>query len=113
MTSCHWLEGLIANTCAERHNVPGYGTGRTKAMGWNAMVGDIWQEIWGLERADVKFFTIHTDADLEHSELGWRTIGEYADKLHMVDQVVDACRRNLVVWETYFNGICYSGDALD
>jgi len=31
----------------------------------------------------------------------------------LVDEVVESCRRNLVVWETYFNGICHSGDALD
>ncbi|HUB96937.1 MAG TPA: hypothetical protein VL993_13525, partial [Stellaceae bacterium] len=27
MSNRHWLEGLIANTCAERANIPGYGTG--------------------------------------------------------------------------------------
>ena len=113
MSNCHWLLGLIANTCAERHNVPGYGRGLTKEMGWNAMVGIKWMKIWNLSEEDVRFFTLHTEADLEHSELGWRTIAEYAEKLYLVDEVVESCRRNLVVWENYFNGICHSGDALD
>ena len=113
MSNCHWLLGLIANTCAERHNVPGYGAGLTKEMGWNAMVGTKWMKIFDLAREDVKFFNIHTEADLEHSELGWRTIAEYAEGLNLVDDVVDSCCRNLVVWETYFNGICHLGDAMD
>ena len=113
MSNCHWLEGLIANTCAERHNVPGYGTGKTREQGWNAMVGDIWREIWDIDEAEIKFFTLHTAADLEHSELGWQTVGKYAEELHLVDEVVESCHRNLVVWETYFNGICHAGDALD
>jgi hypothetical protein len=29
----HWLEGLMANTCAERSNVPGYGNGRQREVG--------------------------------------------------------------------------------
>ena len=113
MSNCHWLLGLIANTCAERVNVPGYGNGLTKETGWNAVVAIKWMEIWNLSKEDVRFFTLHTEADLEHSELGWRTIAEYAEKLHLVDEVVESCRRSLVVWETYFNGICHSGDALD
>ena len=113
MSNCHWLMGLIANTCAERHNIPGYGTGKMKQMGWGAMVGDIWQEIWDISAEDTKFFAMHTEADEDHSELGWQTVEKYAEELHLVNEVVESCHRNLVVWETYFNGICYSGDALD
>jgi len=40
MANRHWLEGIVANTCAERANVPGYGTGIMKKHGW-----------FGLERA--------------------------------------------------------------
>jgi len=113
MTNCHWLLGLIGNTCAERQNVPGYGTGAAKRLGWTAMVGGIWREIWDLTEDEVRFFSLHTEADQEHSELGWRTIATYADELKLADEVVEACRRNLVVWEMYFNGICHAGDALD
>ena len=113
MSNCHWLLGLIANTCAERHNVPGYGTGETKEIGWNAMVGLRWMEIWDLSKEDVRFFTLHSEADLEHSDVGWNTIAKYADELNLADDVVEACRRNLVVWETYFNGICHYGDSMD
>ena len=34
MATTHWLEGLIANTCAERSNIPGYGTGIIREAGW-------------------------------------------------------------------------------
>ena len=34
MSNRHWLEGLIANTCAERTNVPGYGVGEIRDKGW-------------------------------------------------------------------------------
>ena len=113
MANCHWLLGLIANTCSERVNVPGYGTGEAREKGWNAMVGRIWREIWDLDEDEVRFFTLHTEADREHSDLGWQTVARYAEELGLVDEVVESCRRNLVVWETYFNGICRYGDALD
>jgi len=34
MANRHWLEGIVANTCAERVNVPGYGTGAFRKHGW-------------------------------------------------------------------------------
>ena len=40
MANRHWLEGIVANTCAERVNVPGYGKGDFRKLGW-----------FGLERA--------------------------------------------------------------
>ena len=113
MASSHWLLGLIGNTCSDRVNVPGYGVGESKENGWNAMVAGKWMEIWDVSREDVKFFTLHSEADLEHSDLGWNTVAKYAEELNLVDEVVEACRRNLVVWETYFNGICHYGDSLD
>ena len=44
MANCHWLLGLIANTCSERVNVPGYGVGEARERGWNAMVGERWRK---------------------------------------------------------------------
>ena len=113
MTNAHWLLGLIGNTCSERVNVPGYGTGGTKELGWFGDVRGIWQEIYELEDADVNFFKLHTEADLEHSELGWGNVAKYAEDLNLEDEVIEACRRNLVVWENYFNGICHLGDTFD
>jgi pyrroloquinoline quinone (PQQ) biosynthesis protein C len=113
MTNAHWLLGLIGNTCSERVNVPGYGSGRTKELGWFGNVRGIWQEIWELEDSDVNFFKLHTEADLEHSELGWRNVAKYAEDLNLEDEVIEACHRNLVVWENYFNGICHLGDTFD
>ena len=34
MSQTHWLEGIVANTCAERANVPGYGEGMLRERGW-------------------------------------------------------------------------------
>jgi pyrroloquinoline quinone (PQQ) biosynthesis protein C len=34
MANRHWLEGIVANTCAERVNVPGYGKGSFRKYGW-------------------------------------------------------------------------------
>jgi pyrroloquinoline quinone (PQQ) biosynthesis protein C len=113
MTNSHWLLGLIGNTCTERVNVPGYGTGGTKEFGWFGNMRGIWKEIWELDDSDLNFFKLHTEADLEHSELGWRTVGQYAADLNLEDEVIEACRRNLVVWENYLNGICYLGDSMD
>ena len=113
MTNSHWLLGLIGNTCTERVNVPGYGTGGTKEFGWFGNMRGIWKEIWELDDSDLGFFKLHTEADLEHSELGWRTVGQYAADLNLEDEVIEACRRNLVVWENYLNGICYLGDSMD
>ena len=113
MTNSHWLLGLIGNTCSERVNVLGYGEGNNKKLGWFGNVRGVWQEMWNLSDDDVGFFKLHTEADLEHSELGWRNVANYAEDLNLEDEVVEACRRNLVVWENYFNGICHLGDSFD
>lgn len=112
MANTHWLLGLIGNTCAERVNVPGYGIGAMREMGWFGVVRGIWQEMWDLDDEDVAFFKLHTEADIEHSELGWRNVAQFAEALGLADEVVTYLERNLVVWERYFNGICEAGDAL-
>jgi len=103
-----WLEGLVANTCAERVNVPGYGDGEFRRVGFSGVQREYWRKMFGLTDAQLIFWKLHEDADIEHSNLGWQTIGEQAERLGMSDAVVEACRINLIVWETYFNGI---GDA--
>ena len=105
MSNRHWLEGLIANTCAERMNLPGYGTGRQREIGWSGVQREQWQAHFGLTDAEVQFFHMHSEADIAHSNLGWNTVAQYASELHMEDAVVEACRQNLYVWEQYFNGI--------
>ncbi len=113
MANSHWLLGLIGNTCAERVNVPGYGNGAMREKGWFGVVHYIWRDLWDLTDEEAKFFNLHTDADLEHSELGWQNVVKYAEEYNLADEVVEACRRNLVVWETYWNGIFYLGDTLE
>ena len=112
MANRHWLEGIVANTCAERVNVPGYGTGLMKKHGWFGLERQRWGELFGLPDEDLEFFELHEEADVEHSDMGWRAIERFAKQLHMKDAVVAACETNLCVWEMYLNGIGAAGDAL-
>lgn len=112
MANRHWLEGIIANTCAERINVPGYGTGLMKKRGWFYLERKRWGRLFGLPNEKLEFFELHEEADIEHSDLGWQAIERFAKKLHMEDAVVAACERNLYVWEHYLNGIGDGGDRL-
>ena len=48
---------------------------------------------------------VHEAADIVHSDMGWNAIARFARELRMEDAVVEACRKNLLVWEMYLNGI--------
>jgi len=109
MSHRHWLEGLIANTCAERANVPGYGEGLMRAHGWFGVERQRWRELFKLADEQLEFFALHEQADLEHSDLGWRTVARHAQACRMEDAVVEACRVNLTVWEHYLDGIAAAG----
>jgi pyrroloquinoline quinone (PQQ) biosynthesis protein C len=113
MSNRHWLEGIVGNTCAERANVPGYGDGILRDHGWFGLERKRWTEAFGLPNAALDFFELHEEADIAHSDMGWRTIARFAGELHMEDAVVEACRKNLQVWALYLNGIGAAGDALD
>ncbi len=110
MSNRHWLEGLVANTCAERINLPGYGEGDFRKKGWFGIERDRWGRLFGLPDAALEFFELHTEADRAHSDLGWHAVAEHAARLAMEDAVVEACRKNLVVWEHYLGGIAAAGD---
>jgi pyrroloquinoline quinone (PQQ) biosynthesis protein C len=111
MASKHWLEGIVANTCAERVNVPGYGSGEFRKKGWFGIERDRWGKLFKLDDEELEFFELHTEADIEHSDTGWRAVEKFAKELRMEDAAVAACERNLYVWETYLNGIARAGDA--
>jgi pyrroloquinoline quinone (PQQ) biosynthesis protein C len=113
MATRHWLEGIVGNTCAERANVPGYGTGTMKKHGWFGLERERWGKLFGLDGAALEFFELHEQADIEHSDAGWRAIERFARKLKMEDAAVEACEKNLRVWEMYLNGIGAAGDALE
>lgn len=113
MSHRHWLEGLVANTCAERANIPGYGEGILRRHGWFGLERQRWGKLFGLSGDELEFFELHEEADIAHSNLGWATIAEQAQRLGVAEQVVHACRVNLLVWERYLNGIADGGDALD
>jgi len=110
MANRHWLEGIVANTCAERVNVPGYGGGAFRRLGWFGLERRRWQKLFRLPDHELEFFELHTEADIEHSDTGWRAVEKFARKLRMQDAVVAACERNLHVWEHYLNGIAEAGD---
>jgi pyrroloquinoline quinone (PQQ) biosynthesis protein C len=110
MGNRHWLEGIVANTCAERINVPGYGSGEFRERGWFGVERSRWGRLFKLADEELEFFELHTEADLEHSNTGWHAVEKFARKLHMEDAAVAACERNLYVWEHYLNGIAVAGD---
>jgi pyrroloquinoline quinone (PQQ) biosynthesis protein C len=112
MANRHWLEGIVANTCAERANIPGYGTGTMKKHGWFGLERERWGKLFGLSDGELEFFELHEKADIEHSEAGWRAVERFAKQLRMEDAVVAACEKNLQVWEMYLNGIGEAGDRL-
>lgn len=110
MANRHWLEGIVANTCAERINVPGYGEGAFRKHGWFGLERLRWGRLFKLSGDELEFFELHTEADIEHSDTGWRAVEKFAKKLRMEDAAVAACERNLHVWEHYLNGIAAGGD---
>jgi pyrroloquinoline quinone (PQQ) biosynthesis protein C len=113
MSNRPWLEGLIANTCAERANIPGYGTGLFRKRGWFGLERQRWAALFGLGDAELEFFELHEEADIAHSNLGWDTVAREAERAGAAHEVARACRINLLVWERYLDGIAAAGDALD
>ncbi len=95
MSNRHWLEGIVANTCAERVNVPGYGTGALRERGWVATQGERWKRIFGLKHGQLDFFWIHEKADRAHSDLGWHAVARFAEQYRMEDAVIRALDINL------------------
>ena len=106
MSNRHWLEGIVANACAERANVPGYGNGAARDHGNSWVQRHRWQQLFKLNDAQLEFFHVHEVADIEHSNLAWEAVAEHAERLGMADQVVHACEVNLRVWTLYWHGIC-------
>ncbi|MEO7402450.1 MAG: iron-containing redox enzyme family protein [Burkholderiales bacterium] len=113
MANKHWLEGIVANTCAERINIPGYGSGLMKKHGWFGLERQRWGKLFKLPNEELEFFELHEEADIVHSNMGWQAVERFARELRMEDAVITACERNLYVWEHYLNGIGAAGDALD
>ena len=110
MANRHWLEGVVANTCAERINIPGYGKGLFRKAGWFGLERHRWGKLFGLPDSGLEFFELHEQADIEHSDAGWHAVERFARKLRMEDAVVVACEKNLQVWEHYLGGIAAAGD---
>jgi pyrroloquinoline quinone (PQQ) biosynthesis protein C len=109
MSNKHWLEGVVANACAERANVPGYGNGAARELGYSYVQRDLWRKLFKLNDEELEFFTIHSAADLDHSNIAWEAVAKHAEALGMEDQVVHACEINLKVWQLYWHGICDAG----
>jgi pyrroloquinoline quinone (PQQ) biosynthesis protein C len=109
MSNRHWLEGVIANACAERANVPGYGNGAARDHGNSYVQRHRWKKLFNLSDPQLEFFTVHEVADIDHSNLAWEAVAEHAERLRMEDDVVHACDVNLKVWQLYWHGICDAG----
>lgn len=84
-----------------------------REAGWFGLERERWGQLFRLSEDQLEFFQIHEPADIEHSNLGWGNVAKYAEHLCMEDNVVRACRENLVVWEAYLNGIAAAGDNED
>jgi len=110
MANKHWLEGVVANACAERANVPGYGFGVARELGMAGAQRPQWKKLFNLTDDQVEFWEMHSAADLEHSDIAWKAVAAHAERLNMEDDVIHALDVNLRVWEMYFNGICDAGD---
>jgi len=110
MSNRHWLEGIVANACAERANVPGYGRGPAREHGNSWVQRHRWQKLFNLTDTQLEFWHVHEVADIDHSNLAWEAVATHAERLHMEDEVVHACEINLKVWELYWHGICDAGD---
>ena len=106
---------LVANVVAERANISGYGTtpGPLKKNGWFGLERARWREVTKLPDEKLGFFKLHEAADEIHSDLGWKAVGENAVRLHMENEVLEAAKQNLAVWELYLNGIGDAGDELN
>jgi pyrroloquinoline quinone (PQQ) biosynthesis protein C len=109
MSSRHWLLGIVANSCAERANVPGYGTGLARDHGNSYVQGERWEKLFGLKGDQLQFFHVHSVADIDHSNLAWHAVAEHAGDLGMEDEVIHALEVNLKVWQLYWHGICDTG----
>ncbi|HTZ77266.1 MAG TPA: iron-containing redox enzyme family protein, partial [Stellaceae bacterium] len=79
MSNRHWLEGIVANTCAERINVPGYGKGAINERGWFGLERDRWRKLFKLSDEQLDFFELHEEADIEHSNMGWQAVARFAE----------------------------------
>jgi len=110
MSNRHWIEGIVANTCAERINIPGYGTGALRVHGWFGLERQRWGRLFGLSNEQLDFFELHEQADIEHSDMGWQAVARFSAQYGMEDAAVKACEINLRVWELYLNGIAEAGD---
>ncbi len=109
MSNRHWLEGIVANACAERANVPGYGNGEAIDHGNSYVQRKRWQKLFNLDDSQLQFWHVHAVADIDHSNLAWEAVAQHAERLQMEDEVVHACEVNLKVWELYWHGICDAG----
>ena len=71
-----------------------------------------WGKLFKLSDEELDFFELHEQADIDHSNQGWKAVERFAKELHMEDAVVAACEKNLHVWEHYLNGMADAGDKL-
>ena len=113
MSNSHWLLGLVGNTCVERAWIPGYGK---KLLGGKGIAGferDRWKSLFKLPDDQIVFFSMHSEADVKHSEMGWKNTAKYAVEYRLEDEVLKKLKLNLQAWKYYYNGIVEAADLVD
>src|SRR5256884_9003411 len=65
-------------------------SGLVREQGWFGMERDRWGKLFGLSDDQLEFFGLHTEADIEHSNLGWHAVADHAARLGMEDAAVEA-----------------------
>ena len=113
MANTHWVLGLLGNTCMERGFISGYGKKIFSNKGVAEFEYERWRRVLSLKPEELKFFTVHSKADLEHSELGWKNIAIYAKKYGLENDVLSYLDMNLQAWKIYYDGINKAGKKLD
>lgn len=89
------LEGVAAHMLGAEAQVPG-SSGR---------VGQALQKQFGLSDEDIAFYTVHEEADKEHSDIGRRLLKEFAHTDEDLARVVKAVRDMVDVSYMLYDGI--------
>lgn len=101
MANRHWLEGIVANTCAERANVPGYGTGTMRDYGWFGLERERWGSCSG-SAPNSSIFSNCTSRRISNIRI-W--VGRPSRDL------LASCTWTMPSWKLA-GGICWSGSSI-
>lgn len=113
MSNTHWLLGLLGNTCMERAFIPNHGRKILLNKGVALFEYERWMQALKLKPDQLTFFYIHSKADVEHSENGWKNIAKYAKRFGLEEEILRHLEMNMFAWKTYYDGVNEAGKKLD